>query len=459
MDDTRLDPNRPAQPSAPDTASDPRALGEYRILRRLGEGGMGAVFLGYHEGLDRHVAIKILAEDLARNRSHVDRFYREAKTGLLLNHPNIVRSLNIGQDRATGRHYLVLEYIDGPSLRELLERHFSLKVGDAVHVALDVARALEHLHARNLVHRDIKPDNILTTLSGISKLADLGLAKRTDEASHLTATRQGFGTTHYMPVEQALNARKADHRSDLYALGGTFYHLLTGVVPFTGEHHLDVIEKKNRGEFLPASSVNESIPACLDLILAKLLAREPRDRYQTASELIVDLERTKLETPIPSFADPESARKDPWVQSYVSGTTHPTRLDLDTPPQIAIAARRAAKWILRYRNKAGRPCKLRATTAQVQQRYREGRLPAGVELCREGETTFGVLSAYPEFQHLVQARKSGAHRVRPAASEETPAAATEPVRTESGIRTSVLVGAAMAGLMAVVALLVAWIVK
>src|SRR5262249_22290853 len=161
---------------------------------------------------------------LAASQASVDRFYREAKSGALLNHPNVVRNLAVGQDRATGKHYLVLEFVDGASAHALLQRYGRLSVGDAVHIALDTARALEHAHSRSIVHRDIKPDNILITRSGLAKLADLGLAKRTDEASHLTAARQGFGTPYYMPYEQAMNAKYADGRSDIYALGATLYH-------------------------------------------------------------------------------------------------------------------------------------------------------------------------------------------------------------------------------------------
>src|SRR5262249_1030065 len=204
-------------------------------------------------------------DQLAGNQGYVDRFYREAKSGALLNHPNIVRTLNVGQDRATGKHYLVLEFVDGPSALALLDQLGRLSVGDAVHVALDVARALEHAHSRNVVHRDIKPHNIpLTPPPSPGAAARRGgraaRAPRPDEASHLTAARQGFGTTHYMPYEQAVNARSADGRSDIYALGATLYHLVTGQVPFPGDNHLDVVETKNLGEFTPAGVLNPELP-------------------------------------------------------------------------------------------------------------------------------------------------------------------------------------------------------
>ena len=254
MDNTHLDPATPQPRDAPDPLREMCHLGEYRILRLLGEGGMGSVYLGYHEGLGRQVAIKVLADSLASNQAYIDRFYREARSGALLNHPNIVRGFAIGQDKATGKHYLILEYVDGTSAQVLLERLGRLPVGDAVHITLDIARALEHAHSCNLVHRDIKPDNILISRTGVAKLADLGLAKRIDETSHLTALRQGFGTSYYMPYEQAMSAKSVDGRSDIYALGATLYHLLTGEVPFSGENHMEVIEKKDRGDFTPAES-------------------------------------------------------------------------------------------------------------------------------------------------------------------------------------------------------------
>jgi serine/threonine-protein kinase len=398
---TNLDPAHPL-PNG-ESAGELRQLGEYRILRRLGEGGMGAVYLGYHEGQDLQVAIKVLGDHLASNQGYIDRFYREAKSGALLNHPNIVRTLNVGQDQATLKHYLVLEFVDGPTAQALLDRQGRLALGDAVHIALDVARALEHAHSRNVVHRDIKPDNILITRSGVSKLVDLGLARRLDEASHLTAARQGFGTTHYMPYEQAINARYADGRSDIYALGATLYHLVTGAVPFPGDNHLEVVEKKNQGDFVPASSLNPAVPPVLDAILARALAREPRDRYQTASEFIIDLERSRLAAPVPTFADPSRALQDPWVQACLASSAEPTRLDPEAAPRPAPrpapAAREAADvWLLRFRNRAGHLCRARATTEQIRERLTSGRLSARVEARRPAQRAYHPLSFFAEFK-------------------------------------------------------------
>lgn len=409
MDNTQID-----SAPVPGPSSDLTALGEYRLLRRLGEGGMGEVYLGFSERLGEKVAVKLLADALSTNQSYIDRFYREAKSGALLNHPNIVRTLNVGRDQATGKHYLILEYVEGYSAHVLLDRLGKIEVGDAVHIALDMARGLEHAHSRNIVHRDIKPDNILLTFSGIAKLVDFGLAKRTDETSHLTATRQGFGTTPYMPYEQAINAKYADGRSDIYALGATLYHLLTGSVPFPGTNHLEIVEKKNRGEFELANSLNPEVPPELDRILERMMARDPRHRYQTASELIVDLERSNLAAQVPSFADPERARQDPWMQAYIASTAEPTRLDPDSPRRAPSSRPSAVndKWILRVRLKSGKWRRYKATTREIIQKLRAGKMPSGVE-AGQADNDFRPLSSYPAFQQIAPAPKNG--RVHPSA--------------------------------------------
>jgi serine/threonine-protein kinase len=399
-----------------------RTLGEFRILRRLGEGGMGSVYLGYHEKHGGKVAIKVLADHLASNQSYVDRFHREARSVAQLDHPNIVKSITASQDKATGKQYLVLEFVDGPSAHSLLDRFGRLSVGDAVHITLDVARALEHAHSRNIVHRDIKPDNILLTQSGVAKLSDLGLAKRTDEASHLTAARQSFGTPYYMPYEQAMNAKYADARSDIFALGATLYHLLTGEVPFPGTSHLEIVEKKDVGTFVPVRAISPEVPEALERILTRMLARDPSERYQTASELIVELERSNLTAAVPSFVDPDLALQDPLVRARLTAPAEPTRLDLDAQKNDT-AGRSASNpnvWYLRFRNEEGRWIKARATTQQIVQRLREGRISRAVEAGHQPQGEFRPLAAYTEFRESARVALKRPNKKRPAQNGSQP---------------------------------------
>jgi serine/threonine protein kinase len=383
-------------------------IGDYRLLRRLGEGGMGAVYLGYNEKADRRVAIKVLPTQQAAIQSAVDRFYREAKSGALLNHPNIVRIIDRGQDGPTYKHYLVLEYVDGPSAQALLERFGRLSVGDAVHIVLDIAKALEHAHSRNVVHRDIKPANILLTQSGLAKLADLGLAKRTDETSHLTAARQGFGTPYYMPYEQAMNAKYADGRSDIYALGATLYHLVTGDVPFPGVNHLEIVDKKNAGTFAPARSLNDEVPFALDDILEKMLARDPRDRYQTASELIIDLERSGLSAQVPSFIDRDLAMLDPLVRQRLTAPAQQTAPDLQLHEQFHEASNLAETpprfWYVRYHDRHGQLCKAKGSAEQIRRRLQEGRFPTQAQASQEPQGEYLPIGDFPEFRDVIDSR-------------------------------------------------------
>jgi serine/threonine-protein kinase len=368
---------------------------------------MGAVYLAYEEDLSRQVAIKVLSEQLADNRNYIKRFYREAKNVAQLDHPNIVHYRGVGRDRASGCHYLVLEYVDGPSAHDLLQRDGKLSVGDAVHIVIDVARALEHAHSRSIVHRDIKPDNILITCSGVAKLADLGLAKRTDDVSTLTAVRQSFGTPYYMPYEQAVDAKQADGRSDIYALGATLYHLVTGEVPFPGSSPLEVAEKKSVGQYVPASTLNPAVPEALDRVLALMLARSPKDRYQTASELIVDLERYRLASAVPSFADPEKALKDPLVRARLAPPQR-TQPDLRVrKPAAKTQLKPSNVWFVRYQNRDGRWCKAHGTTKQIADRLQDGRFSSTAEVSRRVDGGFRPLSWYPEF---AAAATAGIHK-------------------------------------------------
>jgi serine/threonine-protein kinase len=298
--------------------AEPRWLGGFRVLRRLGEGSMGVVYLGFHEGQRRQVAIKVLSDALADNPAGVDRFYREAKNSGLLMHAHIVRGFSAAYDAAAGKHYHVREFVDGLSGQVLLDSVGRVPVGAAVQITLDIARALEYLHGRGVVHRDIKPDNILLTRSGEAKLADLGLLHRIGEPVHAAAGGHGAGTSYYMPPEQAHEAAILDGRSDLYALGATLYHLLTGNVPFAGLTHQEIIQKKITGAFVAASEANADVPSELDRILGRLLARDAGQRYGSATALIRDLEASGLAKPVVSYVR---------VNDLLHGREEPVRLE------------------------------------------------------------------------------------------------------------------------------------
>jgi serine/threonine-protein kinase len=306
-----------------------RALGGYRLLSPLGVGGMGTVYLAFDEASQRRVAIKVLSPELARSPLHVGRFQREGRSAAALNHPNIVRGLGFGLDTETGLHFLVLEYVDGCTAQALLDRKGRVDPPDVVAIGLAVARALEYAHGRGLIHRDIKPENLFLSRAGTTKLGDLGLAKQLDDpASHLTMTHQVFGTTHYMPYEQALNARLADTRSDIYALGATLYHLLTGDVPFPGTDHVEIFLKKREGRFATVRQFLPEVPLLLDRMIARMLAADPGDRFQSAAEVRAALELTGLEPAIPSFAE----FSDPSLPCIVPPEAQsPTQVDLEGP--------------------------------------------------------------------------------------------------------------------------------
>lgn len=402
----------PGRTSPP--AGDPTQIGQYRILRRLGQGGMGSVYLAFDTKENRQVAIKVLGSEHAPNQKVLQRFHNEGQHGAVLIHPNIVRSFDRGQDTTTGLHFIVFEFIDGPSAHELLDRTGKLQVGDAVHIILDIARAVEHAHKNQIIHRDIKPGNILLMSSGLAKLSDLGLAKRRDDTGNLTNASQGIGTPYYMPYEQAMNAKMADERSDIYALGATLYHLLTGDVPFPGESSLEIVEKKGIGQFPPASVLNPEVPERLDAILAKMLARDPENRYQTVSEVIVDLERSQLAAPIPSFTSLDSALQDPVVIERLTSPVERTQPDMNM--QRALEERESrehALWFLRYRDRRGNLCKTKAATKEIVQRLSKGSIPPDAEAARKSQGPFKALEEWPEFSRAIAAVKSARKKPEP----------------------------------------------
>jgi serine/threonine-protein kinase len=288
---------------------------------------MSRVFLGYDPAGLQQVAVKILADHLAGNKQFVNRFYREARMSRVLSHMNLIRGLAHGYDEVVRRHFLILEYVDGPNALALLNERGPLPVGGVVRVGIEIGKALAHLHAQGYVHRDVKPDNILLGPDGSAKLADLGLAKRLSGDVELTTTNQGVGTPHYMPYEQAVNGDLVDGRSDLFALGATLYHLLTGRVPFEGDTHEEIVREKAQDAYQPLRDSRADVPQELDRILARTLACDPRSRFQSATEFVAELTATKLasEGPMwtPSVQPPPGGIEPPGTEGIAR-----TRADL-----------------------------------------------------------------------------------------------------------------------------------
>jgi serine/threonine protein kinase len=336
-----------------------REVAGYRLLRCVGEGGMSRVFLSYDVAAGASVVVKLLADHLAHSREFIGRFYRESRLSRLLSHRNLVQGLGAGFDPAAGKHYLVLEFIDGPTAQAVLARDSKFPVGVAVQIGIDIAHALVFLHSRQYVHRDIKPDNILLHPDGVAKLADLGLAKRLNDDPQLTSTQHGVGTSYYMAYEQALNAELVDGRSDIFALGATLYHLLTGCVPFPGATHEDVVREKEHDAPRPIRELNSEVPPVLAEIITATLARDPRARVQTAAELAAALEGTNLARPIPSYpaagpceplaSPPEAPTRADLPNGEAAPAPAPSDNGVDTPSNSSNSAmpslRRPTSWI------------------------------------------------------------------------------------------------------------------
>lgn len=284
-----------------DKADVPLVFDDFHILLKLGAGGMGAVYLAHQVSANRKVAVKVLFPRLARHPAYLERFRREARVMAGLTHPALVQLHGVGENH--GLPFLVMEFIEGVSAATLMRlRAGPFSVGDALHMILRCAEALDYAHRRQVVHRDLTPANILVTRRGAVKIADMGLAKALDAEMSLTATGIGVGTPSYAAPEQARDAKHADHRSDIYSLGSVLYFCLTNALPFEGANLLDLIEAKERGRFAPVRLWNPQVPPRLEQVLKTMLAADPRQRYPSCAALIQDLENLHLAGDRLSFA-------------------------------------------------------------------------------------------------------------------------------------------------------------
>ncbi|MBL8750271.1 MAG: serine/threonine protein kinase [Planctomycetes bacterium] len=267
---------------------------DYEILDRVGAGAMGTVFKARHKKLNRIVALKVLKPSLARDTRYVDRLRREARIVASLNHAHIVTGYDLGEQG--GYHYFVMEFVEGKSLRALLVEWGMFAEEYVRRVARQVALALDHAYQRGVIHRDIKPGNILIDERGNVKLTDMGLAKG---PADMTLTRDGatVGTPQYISPEQARNPQDVDVRSDLYSLGATLYHMATGVPPFRGDTMAQLLTKLLHETPVPPDEINPALSPGLSLVIRKLLAKDLRVRYQTPRELLDDLDRIERALP------------------------------------------------------------------------------------------------------------------------------------------------------------------
>ena len=273
--------------------------GRYLLSGLLGAGGMAEVFLAHDRMLGRDLALKVLKEHYAKDERFVRRFQKEARSAAALNHPNVVQIYDQGRAE-DGRYYIAMEHVPGGSLEDLILRRGPLAPSEAVRLASQVAEALHAAHARGIVHRDIKPQNVLIGEAGDAKVADFGIALAASRTS-TSGTNLLFGTPSYMSPEQAMGERVGP-ASDLYSLGVVLYEMLTGTVPFAAEGALATAMKHLTELPLPPRKRNASVSEAMDALVMRLLSKDPKDRYPSAAQLIEDLRRAREGLPMAFFA-------------------------------------------------------------------------------------------------------------------------------------------------------------
>ncbi len=262
--------------------------GRYRLDRRIGAGGMSTVFLALDRVLEREVAVKLLAEHLAEDDAFVARFRREALAAAKLMHPNIVQVYDSGRDDESGRHYIVMEYVEGRSMAELLREHRTLPVAEAVDVVTQACQGLDYAHKRGVIHRDVKPGNLIINGEGVVKLADFGIAKAAED-SQITQIGSVLGTAAYLSPERT-RGEEAMPSSDVYSLGVVLYQMLAGKLPYETGSLTELALRQQEGAPQALSELNPEVGPELDRVVSRTLAADPALRYATARELRVAIE-------------------------------------------------------------------------------------------------------------------------------------------------------------------------
>ncbi|MFH1924443.1 MAG: serine/threonine-protein kinase, partial [Planctomycetota bacterium] len=331
-------------------------LGDYVILDEIGHGGMGQVFKAWRREMERTVALKILPAKRVESRASVERFHREVKAAARLEHPNIVAAYDAGE--AEGIHFLVMQYVEGQDLAHVVAERGPLPVEEAVDYVIQAARGLEYAHRQGVVHRDIKPGNLLLDSEGTVKVLDLGLARIREGTGAffaekgacpptppatapdaLTQSGQVMGTYDYMAPEQAQDTHSADHRADIYSLGCTLFRLLTGRKPYHGDTPVQTLLAHCQEPVPSLCDVREDVPSRLDAVSQKMLAKSPDDRQQSMGEVVADLEAC-IRPPGPEPPTPPPIQR-PATESS-SSTDSALKAFLKTMSRVGTIARQAA---------------------------------------------------------------------------------------------------------------------
>ena len=274
---TAIDESRPAH-----------KIPGYQILGKLGAGAMASVYKARQLSLDREVAIKVLPKRLSENPEYVERFYKEGKAAARLNHNNIVQAIDVGS--ASGYHYFVMEYVKGRTVYDDLAKGKVYAESEALDIAIQIAEALQHAHERGLIHRDVKPKNIMLTEEGVAKLADMGLAREAeDQAAAQMEAGRAYGTPYYIAPEQIRGELDIDYRADIYSLGATLYHMVTGRVPFDAPTPSAVMHKHLKEVLVPPDHINPELSTGLAEVVEMMMAKNRDERYLTATGLLEDL--------------------------------------------------------------------------------------------------------------------------------------------------------------------------
>jgi eukaryotic-like serine/threonine-protein kinase len=328
----------------------------YKMLAKLGAGAMAVVFKARQLSLNRDVAIKVLPKKLSQDAEYVERFYAEGRAAAKLNHPNIVQAYDVGE--AQGYHYFVMEYVEGKTVYDELAAGKVYSEAEALNIILQMARALDHAHSQGLIHRDVKPKNIMLTTGGLAKLMDMGLARAAADESAIAA-EQGklYGTPYYISPEQILGKADVDFRCDIYSLGATFYHMITGQVPFDGEDSKAVMVKHVKAALPAPDRINIDISFGTVKVIQKMMRKKPSNRHASTAELLDDLKSidfllevedggTRHDEPLPDLSahmaepdEPAPAKSAPSREPAARPETVPT------PPPAPVATR-TPTWLI-----------------------------------------------------------------------------------------------------------------